>query len=198
MIEVWERRPDTEGREFSTMLAEVREGSEAAVWDIIETYEPHIQRVVRRRMSKALRSKFDTADFVQMVWKSFFEHPRQIHEFAAPQQLMAFLVRMAMHKVDTENRRRLDLQKYNVKKEQSLDDDVRVERPGDRPSQIAIAREHWDLMMQKLPNHHREVVRLRLEGLTFSQIAERLGLSERTPRRVLKDLLAETDTKEPA
>ena len=172
------------------MLSEVREGSEAAVWDIIEKYEPHIQRVVRRRMSRQLRSKFDTADFVQMVWKSFFEQPHQIHSFAAPQQLMAFLVRMAMHKVDSENRRRMDTQKYDVKRERRLDHEVGVERPGDRPSQIAIAREHWDLLMRKLPAHHREVVRLRLEGLTFEQIANRLGLNERTPRRVLKDLLA--------
>ena len=57
---------------FEAAVKELRTGSEEAIWNFIQTYGPHIQRVVRRRLHHKLRSKFDSVDFVQMVWVSFF------------------------------------------------------------------------------------------------------------------------------
>ncbi|MCA9173192.1 MAG: sigma-70 family RNA polymerase sigma factor [Planctomycetales bacterium] len=174
--------------EFGVIVSALRQGSMGAVWSLIERYEPHIQRVVRRRLSHKLRSKFDTMDFVQMVWMSFFEDPDRLGGFDNPRQLFGFLAKMAQHKVDTELRRRTT-QKYDVSKERPLEEvQSRAERPLDTPSQIAIARERWDDLLEKLPNHHREVVRLRLAGMTFQQISDKLSLDERTARRVLKAL----------
>ncbi|MCA9177350.1 MAG: sigma-70 family RNA polymerase sigma factor [Planctomycetales bacterium] len=173
---------------FRDLIAEVAQGSDVAVWEVIRSYEPHIRRVVRRRLNGQLRSKFDTMDFVQMVWKSFFYDPLRLCSFNNPRHFVAFLVKMALHKVDSEHRRRLDTRKYDVQREQPWSDE-HGPVAHDSPSQIAMAQEHWDQLLRRLPPHHREVVRLRLEGLTHHQIAERLRLHERTTRQILKDLL---------
>lgn len=175
--------------DVGALLKDVRQGSDGAVWEIIEEYEPHIQRVVRRRLSQRLRSKYDTQDFVQMVWKSFFEEPKRLHGFDNSRQLFGFLAKMAQNKVDAELRRRMKTQKYDLSKEQPLEDSAMAEGPIDSPSEIAIARERWNQMIQDLPTRHQQVVRLRLEGLTFAQIAERLSIDEKTARRVLNRLV---------
>ena len=64
--------------EFRDAIDQICSGSEEAAWNFIETYGPHIQRVVRRRLHQSLRSKFDSVDFVQMVWASFFADPQRI------------------------------------------------------------------------------------------------------------------------
>jgi DNA-directed RNA polymerase specialized sigma24 family protein len=48
-------------------------------------------------------------------------------------------------------------------------------------------------MLRGLPANHREVVRLRLEGLTFKQIADRLQMHERTARKVIQELTPRTE-----
>ena len=169
--------------EFHELMDSLRSGSIAAVWQLIESYEPHIRRVISRRINSQLRSKYDTMDFVQMVWKSFFEDPQKIFRLTTPAQLGAYLRQMAQRKV-TDEYRRTTTQKYDVSRELPLKGES-VAAPNDTPSQIAMARERWDQMLDGLPSNHREIIRLRLEGLTFEQIGERLSVDEKTARRVL-------------
>ncbi len=90
---------------FQALMDEVRQGSQDAAWTLLETYGPHVHRVVRRMLSAELRSKFDSVDFVQSVWLSFFANRSQVCDFAQPEQLVAYLAAMARNKVVTEVRR---------------------------------------------------------------------------------------------
>ena len=51
-------------------MARMRAGSQEAAWRLVEVYESHIRAVVRRRLTPAMRSLFDSDDFVQTVWAS--------------------------------------------------------------------------------------------------------------------------------
>ena len=62
---------DEEETSFAFLMEQLRLGDQDAAWTIIEIYGPHIKRVVRRDMHDKLRSKYDSADFVQAVWASF-------------------------------------------------------------------------------------------------------------------------------
>ena len=95
-------------------MEQVRSGSTDAVWRLIEDYGPHIQRVVRRRLDQRMRSKFDSQDFVQMVWASFFRNPVEMSSFDEPEDLLRYLSAMARHKVVNEHRRRIVHQKHNI------------------------------------------------------------------------------------
>ncbi len=176
---------------FEAAVKELCAGSEEAVWDFIETYGPHIQRVVRRRLNHKLRSKFDSIDFVQMVWVSFFATPDRLAQFDKPEDVIRYLVVMARNKVVEESRRRFEYEKHNVSRERPLEQPEIVatsEHRSDSPSQIAIARERWQEMIEGEPERNRRILEMRMNGSTFVEISERLGIHERTARQVIYKL----------
>ena len=137
--------------------------------------------------------KFDSLDFVQLVWQSFFRRPTNLHRFDKPEQLIAFLVAMARNKVGMEARRRFAGQKYDVNREIGIDqvESDMAEQLTSRdpePVAVAIARERWETLLRNQPPHYRRIVQLRLEGNTLQQIADSLQLDESTVRRFLKRL----------
>src|SRR5262245_19785193 len=79
--------------ELNSLLTRVRAGDEAAVREMIDVYGPTILRAVRMGLPAKLRSKFDSVDFVQDVWGSFFANLPQGSAFREPQDLVAFLTR---------------------------------------------------------------------------------------------------------
>jgi DNA-binding NarL/FixJ family response regulator len=105
---------------------------------------------------------------------------------------------LAHHKVVDEVRRRLDADKYDVKREQSLENsrcDLREELPASQPSpsQVAVAEELWKRMLQGKPEHYKQILRLRRDGDTLPQIADKVGVNEKTVRRVIQSLIPESD-----
>jgi RNA polymerase sigma factor (sigma-70 family) len=173
-------------------MEQIAAGSESAVESLVNQYGSQLCRAVRRRLNPRLRSKFDTNDFVQAVWASFFTDREQLGRFERTVDFVAFLTRMAQNKVVDECRRRLQTQKSNLQKERSMSADaseeivLRSREPA--PSQIAIRNEQWDRMMGGLPAQYRQILELRAAGETQEEIARRLGVSERTVRRVLAKL----------
>jgi RNA polymerase sigma-70 factor (ECF subfamily) len=183
--------------EFREIVERVCAGSEDAAWELIETYGPHIQRVVRRKLNQRLRSKFDSLDFVQMVWASFFTEREKLANFTEPTDLIKYLATMAQRKLIQESRRRLQGQKHNVGRERALiagsEDESTYVRKSNTPSQIVMAKDRLEAMMREQSERDRQVVELRMQGLTFVEIGEKLGIHERTAREVIEKLaLAET------
>jgi len=183
--------------EFRILLQGVCEGSEDAAWQLVERYGEEIRRAVRRALDRRLRSKFDSLDFVQLVWSSFFRVRDRAQRFNRPEELVAFLLKMARNKVGMETRRRLKTEKFDVKRERSLEqvpdsDHWKTAGSQDTPIAVAIAREQWNRMIQGRPAHYREIVRMKLQGHTCRSIADSLNLAECTVRRFLERLCRET------
>lgn len=173
---------------IESLLARVREGNSAAVNQLVNECGPHILRVIRRRMSQRLRGRFDSQDFAQAVWATFFGHLSEISRFQQGQQLIQFLSRVASNKVIDAGRR------AQVRNEQVVDNlsggferaqDRRLNMAEPTPSQHAVARESWDQLLENEQDEDRQLLELRRQGLTQLEIAERLGISERQVRRVL-------------
>jgi RNA polymerase sigma factor (sigma-70 family) len=183
-------QPDSE---FRQAIERVCSGSEEATWEFIETYGPHIQRVVRRRLHQGLRAKFDSIDFVQMVWASFFGDMKRIASIGEPEELILYLVNIARNKVIEETRRRMTYERYNVGRERPLTSsdltDPQSIRGHDTPSQHLIAKERLQQMMGNCGSvRNRRIVEMRLKGSTFVQIARALGIHERTVRQIVDDM----------
>lgn len=182
--------------EFGDLMQRLREGSEDAARELLERYGEHILRVVRRKLHRKLRSKYDSVDFVQAVWSSFFAAAPRKYTFDHPQALMAFLVTLAQNKVVDAVRERFQTKKRNVNREHSLDGSVAVEAAGlaarePRPSQVAAANDEWSRLLTELPARYQRVLVLLREGHTQKEIAEELGVNEKTIRRVLDKLTEE-------
>ena len=185
--------------DFRDLMRRIRMGSEEAAWELVDRYGDEIRRAVRRLLNRKLRSKFDSLDFVQVVWASFFRARRQLERFDGPQALAAFLITMTRNKVVMETRRRLRTAKYNVNREFALDDaehQPAAEVPGEEPAPInvAIAREQLHRILANQPPHYRQIIQLRLEGYNLVDIANKLNLAESTVRRFLKRLFEEAVT----
>ncbi|HKI31931.1 MAG TPA: sigma-70 family RNA polymerase sigma factor [Gemmataceae bacterium] len=178
--------------EFGDLMRRLADGSEDAARELLDRYGEHILRVVRRKLNRELRSKFDSVDFVQAVWASFFARPRQ-RRFDHPQALIAFLVTLAQNKVIDAVRQRLQTQKYNVNRERALDGSVAAEAAGLRareptPSQVAVANDEWQRLLADLPARYQRMLVLLREGHTQKDIARELNVNEKTIRRVLEKL----------
>jgi RNA polymerase sigma factor (sigma-70 family) len=186
-----------ENSEFRALMWRIQEGSEDAAWELVEQYGDRIRRTVRRALNSRLRSKFDSLDFVQIVWSSFFRVRDRLCRFARPEDLAAYLMQMSRNKVGMELRRRLQTEKYNVDREHSLDESgvaSQIAADDPTPLNVAIAREQWNRILDHQPEHYRQIVQLRLRGHTHEEIAAALNLAECTVRRVLKRLFCETVT----
>jgi DNA-directed RNA polymerase specialized sigma24 family protein len=85
--------------EFQDLLKQAAEGSAEATRKLIDCYTPHILRAVRRKLSKSIRPKFDSFDFTQAVWASFFAGVQQRMTFQRPEDLVGYLAAMAHYKV---------------------------------------------------------------------------------------------------
>jgi RNA polymerase sigma factor (sigma-70 family) len=176
---------------FQLLMQRVRAGSPEAARELFDQYGHHVRRVVRRTLHKKLRSKFDSSDFVQSVWATFFAaRPPGI---ATPEDLCAFLNRLARNKVVEVFRQRCQTDKYNVNRERSLEGSAayqatRMAARQPTPSQVAVANEQWDQLRHDLPAHYRDILELTRQGNTQQEIAQKLNLHERTIRRVLRKL----------
>ncbi len=179
-----------EKAEFRAALEEVRRGTPDAIWRFIEDYGPFIRRIARRNLDTRMQSKFDSVDFVQMVWVSFFRDPRKIRSFQGPNDLYRYLGRVVRNKVCDEHRRRIISDKYDVARECALQEsDEMPDSLELTPSQVAIARETWQRLMDGESVRNQDIARLRLGGATFVEISRQLDINERTVRRVIDRLL---------
>jgi RNA polymerase sigma factor (sigma-70 family) len=180
-------------------LARIQAGEESAARELLTRYEAEVRLVVRRQLPRLLRSRFDSLDFHQSVWGSFFRRVRSgPAEFEDSRHLVAFLARAARNKVIDEYRR-AGSRKQDMHREEPLWVDggrpKELAAAIDTPSQVAQAREVLGKLRDLLPEDRREIVALKVEGLSSKDIGERLGISERTVQRVLEDLRRRTQSE---
>jgi RNA polymerase sigma factor (sigma-70 family) len=179
--------------EFERLIAQVRGGSQDAAWELVDKYGRDVQRFVRRSLHQRLRAKFDSLDFVQIVWGSFFRAPERLEGMARAEQLVAYLATLAKYKVLTEVRRRLQTAKYDLNREAGADESRLApdenSSPIPTPSAVAIAKERWDQLLAGQSERDRQIVELRLQGITYDEIAEQLHIHERTARKTIERLL---------
>ena len=175
---------------FKALMHRVGQGSEDAERELLRRCGPHIRRIVRRHLHRELRSQFDSDDFVQSVWKAFYEHRSAIDRFEGQSSLVAFLARVASNKVIDACRRRLQKSKQHKNRECSFEnpelDSHVLASPDPSPSEVAIAKEQFDSLVKN--DAHRLMLRLRASGKRFAEIATELNVSERTVRRVFDKL----------
>jgi RNA polymerase sigma-70 factor (ECF subfamily) len=183
--------PTEEEGELRKFLARIRDGDEDAARELLRRYEAKVRLVVRRQLPRLLRSRFDSQDFVQSLWGSFFRRLRaDPSELEDPRSLIAVLVQAARNKVIDEYRRAY-CDKRDVRREEPIWEGARprdLPDGSDAPIEVAEASEAFGRLRALLPGDRRMVLDLKAAGLSCSEIAERVGLSERTVRRAIEDL----------
>jgi len=178
--------------ELTDFLRRIQAGDESAARELPSRFEAEVRLVVRRQLPRLLRSRFDSLDFLQSVWGSFFRRMRTAPtEFEDSRHLVAFLARAAKNKVIDEYRRAASRKQDMHREEPLWGDGMRpreVPDPADSPSEVAQAHEVLVRLRELMPEDRQAILEMKAEGLSSKDIGERLGISERTVQRVLEEL----------
>ncbi len=180
--------PDLAG-ELGEILTRARKGDDAALGHLLEQYRPYLTLLARLQIGRHIQGKADCSDVVQ---ETFLEASRHFVRFRGETEaeftawLRQILATCLSHLV----RRYLGTQARDVRLERTLENDLDQSSRAinqsfvaiqSTPSQRASHREQVVLLsnaLHELSEDYREVIVLRhLEGLTFPQIAERMGKS---------------------
>ncbi|HEV3117331.1 MAG TPA: sigma-70 family RNA polymerase sigma factor [Gemmataceae bacterium] len=170
------------------LLQRLCHGDAAAAEQVFVTYEPYLRKVVRRQLPDRLRTRFDSTDIVQSVWRDLLDGFRKAGwRFASTAQLQAFLVKVTRNRFIDRCRQHspaLDREKWLTEVEPH---DMPA-APGPDPSQEAEANDLWQRMLLLCPPEHRELLQLKRAGVPLPEIAARTGLHVGSVRRVLRTL----------
>src|SRR5262245_242866 len=165
--------------DISDLIARARAGDEAAIRELLSQFEQEVRIMVRGRLPKKLRTQFDSMDFVQTVWESFFsdlrDNPR---EFENVGHLRGFLAGVARNKIYEEHRRLTRTEKYSLAREERLyikRQGQVVERelisPEPTPSQQVQAGDRLAQLTAGCNPRDIQIITLRHQGMTFEEIA---------------------------
>lgn len=179
--------------EFKQLMTELAEGSEEAAWQIAKVYTPHILRAVRVSLPNSIRSKLDSQDFAQIIWTSLLLKRDNLAGVQSPQELINLLVRIAHNKVVDAYRHYSVYQARDHKRESPIDgivDHGLVDREL-TPSQAAGTREKWQSLLERLSSRDTTILKLRMDGKTYTEIAGAAGVGITTVREVLNKIVSQ-------
>lgn len=155
---------------------------EAEFW---QTYAGPLHRVADRQLSQQLKRRVDPEDVVQSACRTFFRRVRQ-GEFAIRDRsdLWRLLLTITLNKARLQARYHGRIRR-GANREQSLADD-----PTSAGGSFETALEQIDFsdflesILKHLSDEQQEIFQRTLDGQTQNEIAEAVGCSERTVRRM--------------
>ncbi|MFM1997438.1 MAG: hypothetical protein RLZZ111_1825 [Planctomycetota bacterium] len=191
---------DTTAMEAVTpLLEQARQGSATALGTLLQAVRSHLLLHAEQELPLALRAKLGPSDIVQ---ETAIDAHRDFLSFrgTTPEELYAWL-RSILHNNVRDAVRRFEIsQKRSTHREESID--VVVDRQGvsvfrsaaSPPEHSAMRREDAARVLQgldRVPSDYRTVLRLRYwDGLTFPQIAARIGRTDEAARKLWYRALA--------
>ncbi|OWK40231.1 RNA polymerase sigma factor [Fimbriiglobus ruber] len=173
--------------DFASLLDGIRRGEAAAAEELIRRYLPHVRAAVRRRLSQDLRLRFDSQDFAQDVWLSFFRSAVDRLDLPDEGALVAYLSQMARLKVAEEYRHQTT-QKVGLTRDTPLAATGELMTREPTPSAFAVAADQWEQLTARLPDRERGILRMLRDGHTHGEVAAAFGLSEKTIQRLVQRL----------
>lgn len=172
--------------DWNALVAGLRTGDPATVRKFWQEYGPLLHEVADRRLAAALRRRIGAEDVVQSVCRTFLRRVQGgelVLEDA--ERLWHLLCAIAIAKT-REQARFHGREKRNVHRGVGLEPDEAGDLvdPQASPEAMAIASE-IEAEIDQLGEEERQIVLLKIADLTNEEIAERMGCSERTVRRLI-------------
>ncbi len=187
MIPFENRTPSVGEVTTGQLLEQAKGGDRSALGRLLERYRAYLEILARVQIGRRLQGKVDAADAVQEAFLGASRDLEQFRgtteqEFAAwlRQILASLLANLVRHYFGTQRRdARLERQLAREMDQSSVALDGGLVAVQSTPSQHAMRQERAVLLAEalaQLPTDWRDVLVLRhLEGLTFPQVAERMG-----------------------
>lgn len=178
------------------LLERARSGDGAALGALLELYRNYLDLLARLQVDRRLQGKVDPADLVQ---ETFLEAHRDFAQFrgSSEAELAGWLRRilatnfanLVRHYYGTQRRDpHLERDLANALDQSSKALDRSLVAAQSSPSRQAARREQAVLLadaLKRIPDDYRDVIVLRhLEGFTFPEVAQRMGRSEDSVKKL--------------
>ena len=172
------------------LILDARTKGDASLGQLLDLYRNYLRLLAQVEIGRRLQGKLDASDLVQ---ETFLEAHRHFAGFrgTGERQLVQWLRQILAAKVANLVRHYFGTKARNPRLERQLavelDNSSRMLGESlaaslSSPSQHAVRREQAVLLadaLQRLPPDYREVIILRhLEGLTFPEVARRMGRTQ--------------------
>jgi RNA polymerase sigma factor (sigma-70 family) len=176
--------------DLQRLLDRARAGDQEASTQLVQRFSQPLLLVIRRHLQHRIRTAFDSTDFLQDAWRSFFAGPLHEETFTDPTQLVAFLSKICVNKVRMTERAQLASEKRDRRREVPLTEaatltDRALVDPQPTPDSQAAASDSWAAFISSLSEIERRCLDLIRQGRSQRETADQLGVSIRTVGRVV-------------
>jgi RNA polymerase sigma-70 factor (ECF subfamily) len=169
-----------------SLIRRLRTGSQDAATQLYLRYANRLRMLSRAKCSPDLAARVDAEDIVQSVFRTFFRRAEK-GDYNVPdgEDLWKLFLVIGLNKIQS-------LGTYH----RAAKRDVRVSRGGESvdyeaevsdATSLSILQMSIDEVLRELPEAHRDIIQLRIEGHEVAEIAERVGRSKRSVERILQE-----------
>lgn len=182
------------------LLSRWRAGDEQAANAIVERYLGRLIALARNRLSSKMRRRIDPEDIVQSAYRSFFRHAdSERYTLERGGDLWRLLAAITLHKA-------LGQVVFHQAQKRSIDGEGSITASGWTLRPEAIAREptpdealamteELENLMRNLKPKQRQILELKLQGATTEEIADEIGRTTRTVRRIMENVRSDLEKR---
>lgn len=176
---------------WNQWMARFRDGDPETVRAFWEQYGPMLHKVAAKHLADQLRRRIGPEDIVQSACRTFLRRAQGGQfQMDDAESLWRLLCAITLTKVREQAR-------FHGRKKRGMNQEVHANpdessagfqpvAPGPSPEEQVEFAEQFEALLGGLDEEERQIVDLKLQECTHDQIAEQLGISERTVRRIVK------------
>jgi RNA polymerase sigma factor (sigma-70 family) len=172
---------------MAELVVRLRHGDPQAAEVVFGTYAQRLTHLAEQQLSRKLAARFDGADVVQSVFRTFFRRSaRGEFRIDSSADLWRLLVQITLQKSRAYGRQHtagLRDVAAEVPDGGALLLEAMAHEPG--PPEAAALIDQIQELLRGLPPLYCDLLRMRLEGHTVVDTAAQLGVSRRTVHRAL-------------
>jgi len=183
----------TEDERWQGWLVGFKSNDSRIIQEFWEQYGPMLHRVAEAHLADRLRQRVGAEDVVQSVCRTFFRRVQggQL-TLTDSETLWRLLCAITLTKVREQAR-------YHSRQKRGMMQEVHamphpddsnaafdLAARGPSPHEAAAFADQFEQILGVLDEEERQIVDLKLQECTHDEVADRLGISERTVRRLFK------------
>lgn len=189
--------PNSETASDGSLLRRFQKGNHDAATQIYVRYAQRLHALASRQCAPDLAVRYDADDVVQSVFRTFFRRAAQgNYDVPDGDELWKLFLVIALNKVRSagayHRAARRDVRRTGAGEalDQVPSSDLNDDEPGMVALKLAIEQ-----VLEGLPEGHRRMIEMRIEGYEVGEIAERTGRAKRSVERILQGFRASLTEK---